>query len=38
MSNWKANNNPPADFIHMLYADDDEDLSEDSEFEPDDDE
>ncbi|CAG5015322.1 unnamed protein product [Parnassius apollo] len=38
MSNWRANNDPPADFIHMLYADDDKDLSEDSEFEPDDDE
>ncbi|CAG4969313.1 unnamed protein product [Parnassius apollo] len=38
MSNWRANNDPLADFIDMLYADDDEDLSEDSEFEPDADE
>ncbi|CAG4943234.1 unnamed protein product [Parnassius apollo] len=37
MSNWRANNDPLADFIHMLYADDDDDLSENSEFEPDDD-
>ncbi|CAG4938554.1 unnamed protein product [Parnassius apollo] len=37
MSNWRANKYPSEDFIHILYADDD-DLSEDSKFEPDNDE
>ncbi|CAG4967502.1 unnamed protein product [Parnassius apollo] len=37
MSNWRANNDLLADFMHILYAYD-YDLSEDNDFEPDNDE
>ncbi|CAG5044153.1 unnamed protein product [Parnassius apollo] len=38
MSTWRIKEEPPADFVSQLYADDNEDLAEDSEFESYDDE